>query len=199
MTVDAGYKGVSAVFWVDAEPGRLDRDVAEIGDMFPALVFSAPGYDPVSGAACHGSWSGTLPVWPFDRPEPPGLRALIGDDGLQCALIYSAAHPMVPPHIYPIQPMPEIDERSQHRWHVAPDAYLCLMQTDGDWHPEGSITDLLLKAAAWRVEYALMKAGVVENMTLNGIVFDPSRDSHVLGALGDNQLAPTQTGGDDAA
>jgi hypothetical protein len=107
-------------------------------------------------------------------------------------MFYSAAHPMVPPQVHPVDPEPALDERTQHRWHVAPGGALCLLQTYGAWTPESSIVELLLKAAGWRVEYALMKSGVVDAMTVNGIVSDPSRD-HLVAQAADavpNQPPP---------
>lgn len=163
------------IYWHDAEPGRLRRDLFEVSQHAPDLVFTAgPGAAP-NGVHHHGVWSGRLPLWPFERPEPPGLRDLV-EEGLTCEVYCSAAHPMLPPRIYPISPVPEVIERSQHTWHVAPDGSLCLMQTLGDWDPTTSIAELLEKACGWRIEYALMKAGAIETMTLSGIVSDDSLD-----------------------
>ncbi len=159
------------VIWSDAEPTRLARDLAEVSQFAPALAF-----DPAGNRSEHGCWVGELPRWPFDRPEPAGLNALIGNGGLKIVLLYSAAHPMVPPAIYPVEPEPTVLERTQSAWHVAPSGSLCLLQSDGEWKPETSVTELLLKACGWRIEHALMKAGRVEQMSVNGIVSDPSLD-----------------------
>jgi hypothetical protein len=167
------------VFWTATDPKRLARDLADVADFAPNLTFEAP---PGTGHLHHGRWSGTLPIWPFERPRPERLDELI-TTGLLCEVYCSAAHPMTPPHIVPLSPEPEILERSQHVWHVAPHGDLCLLQTIGDWSPSASIVELLLKASAWRIEYALMKAGVVDSMSTNGIVDDPSRDSLVALAV----------------
>ncbi len=94
-------------------------------------------------------------------------------------LLYSAAHPVIPPVIYPLDPLPTLHERTQSRWHVAPDGSLCLLQTLGQWRPTASITELLEKAAGWRIEYALLKAGVRDEMTTNGIALDDSLDDDI--------------------
>lgn len=174
-------KDLTPIWWHEAEPARLRRDLDEIAAFAPGLAFaSGPGDEP--GFEHHGLWIGRLPVWPFDRDEPDGLADLV-PEGLACEVWCSAAHPMLPPRIFPMGPEPEIFERSQHTWHVAPDASLCLMQTLGAWEPETSLVDLLIKAAGWRVEYALMKAGVVEAMTECGIVNDSSLDHLVAAAI----------------
>lgn len=168
------------VYWHDAEPDRLQRDVAEVSRFAPDLVFTAwPGAGPDD--IHHGVWSGRLPIWPFGRPEPPGLTDLV-DEGLLCDVYCSAAHPMLPPRVFPIDPEPKVIERSQHTWHVAPDGSLCLMQTLGDWQPETSIVELIEKACGWRIEYALMKAGAIETMSLTGIVSNNSFDHLVATA-----------------
>lgn len=177
MAIDVD-KLEAPVYWHDAEPDRLRRDLAEVSRFAPGLAFRAgPGEGP---GIHHGVWSGHLPIWPFDRPEPPGLNGLV-HEGLACEVYCSAAHPMLPPRVYPTAPLPQVIERSQHTWHVAPDGSLCLMQSLGDWEPETSIVELLQKACGWRIEYALMKAGAMESMSLSGIVSDDSLD-HLIGA-----------------
>lgn len=168
---DAPREDPVGIFWMDDEPRRLERDRQEVEEFAPDLTF----FSARSPRFMHGGWAGRLPLWPFDRPEPHGLRELL-TDGVEVEISFSAAHPMVPPTIRPISPMPAIEERTQHIWHVAPDGSLCLLQSQGQWHPEASITELLLKAAGWHVEYALMKAEVVEAMTVRGIVDDPALD-----------------------
>jgi hypothetical protein len=168
------------IFWPDAEPQILERDLAAIPTVAPDLAYQPP--EMVGGQVVHhGRWVGRLPVWPFDRPMPERLRELV-PEGASVVMWYSAAHPVLPPRITVIDPQPELDERTQHRWHVAPGGSLCLLQTEGDWTPETSPVELLLKAAGWRIEYALMKAGVVESMTTNGIVSDPTRD-HLIAEI----------------
>lgn len=175
------------VYWHKAEPSRFQRDLDEVTTFAPDLVFTAgPGVN--ADVAHHGVWVGRLPVWPFERPEPEGLGDLV-PEGLLCAVWCSAAYPMLPPQIVPIDPEPELVERSQHTWHVSPNGSLCLMQTLGAWEPETSIVVLLIKACSWRIEHALLKAGVVEAMTLRGIVHDDSLDHLIAQAVQANTEA----------
>lgn len=161
------------VLWHEAEAGRLARDVKEISGFAPGLEFEpGPGDGPVPH---HGRWHGQLPVWPMERHEPDGLSTAV-PAGLTVEIWYSAAYPMLPPAVYPLEPEPLLAERSQHDWHVAPDGSLCLLQTLASWDPRWSIVELLQRACGWRIEYALMKAGLVESMTLCSIVDDDSRD-----------------------
>ena len=171
---------LSPVYWTDADPERLARDLADVRAFAPDLAFETPpGGNPE--VEHHGVWTGVLPVWPFDRTKPAGLDELVSS-GLRVQVECSAAHPVVPPAVFPLHPLPELAERSQHIWHVAPDGRLCLMQTIGAWRPSDAISDLLEKACAWRIEYALMKAGVVESMTVDGIVSDGTWDALITQA-----------------
>lgn len=163
------------ILWSEADPARLARDREEMAQFAPGVEFIEPRSD-LDSAHPHGGWRGELPRWPFDRPEPAGLDALLGSEGLVFTMVYAPAHPMLPPAIYPERPEPLWEEETQTVWHVAPGGALCLLQSDGAWKPEASITELLLKAAGWRIEYALMKAGVIDTMTVNGIVSDASLD-----------------------
>ena len=165
--MEDSQKHAARVTWWQCEPRRLARDRAEIAERFASLEWHERG---------AGLWIGRLPQWPFARPEPPRLVDLIGADGLQVAVEYGHAYPMMPPLIHPLDPEPGFLERTDHKWHVMGDGSLCLLQDDAAWTGRDSVVDLLLKAAGWRVEYALMKAGVIEAMTLHGIVDDDQRD-----------------------
>jgi hypothetical protein len=61
------------------------------------------------------------------------------------------------------------------------DGSLCLLQDDATWTGRDSVVELLLKAAGWRVEFELMRRGVIEAMTINGIVEDPQFDDLLTG------------------
>jgi hypothetical protein len=176
----SGHLDITPIYWTEDEPKRLARDLADVAAVAPDMHFQAPGI--LGGTEHHGMWAGQLPVWPLARPEPDGLDALV-PRGLECMALCSASHPMIPPQVRPISPEPLLLERSQHKWHVAPAGVLCLMQSAGDWDPSDSVADLLVKAAAWRVEYALMKAGVIEAMSLSGIVSDASFDHLIAKAV----------------
>ena len=166
-------RDVAPINWWDAEPARFARDQDEVAARFPRLTWTKSG---------AGSWEGRLPMWPFERPEPPGLSRILGDVGMEVIIVYRQAYPIVPPRLYPVDPRPEPVERTQHRWHVNGDGSLCQFQSETVWDPRDSICDLILKAAGWRVEYALMKAGALEQMTLHGIVDDSSLDNLVTAA-----------------
>lgn len=177
------------IFWPDAEPARLQRDLSEVAGFAPLLDYHAP--DPSNeGNFIHGGWFGELPRWPFDRPAPDGLQELIGEKGLSVAVMYSAAHPMVPPTIFPVSIQPTFQEETQSAWHVAPGGSLCLLQSEGGWQPEASITELLAKATGWRVEYALMKLGMIQSMSVRGIVSDSSFDHLVTASVRNRRELP---------
>lgn len=173
---------VAPILWMDAEPARLPRDRDEIAAFAPHLQYFGPGSE-CDESFPHGGWVGELPRWPFDRQEPAALIDLIGEHGVTVAMLYPAAYPMVPPILYPVDPEPSLLEQTQAAWHVAPGGSLCLLQSDGAWLPEASVTELLAKAAGWRIEYALMKAGVIARMSTNGIVSDPSSDHLIAEAI----------------
>jgi hypothetical protein len=181
MISDGEEAATAPVLWVTAEPERLERDKRELACFAPDLEYVPPGADP---GLPHGGWTGRLPVWPFERPEPDGARELLGDNGIQIMLVYSSAHPVVPPTIFPLDPQPTIHECTQNAWHVAPIGSLCLLQTQGQWAPEASVTELLEKAAGWRIEYALMKAEAIDKMTTNGIATDDSLDALIAEVAG---------------
>lgn len=165
----------TTISWWQAEPQRLARDQREITASFPQLTWHETD---------AGVWTGRLPMWPFERQQPAGLSPLLGGHGLQVEIVYRQAYPMVPPRIFPVDPRPEPMEHTQHRWHVNGDGSLCQFQTDTAWDPRDSVCDLIFKAAAWRVEYALMKAGALDEMTVHGIVIDPSLDGLIAAADG---------------
>ncbi len=107
---------------------------------------------------------------------------------------YGHAYPMVPPAVFPLDPQSEPLERTQNRFHVLGDGSLCLLQDDAAWTGRSSITDLLLKAAGWRVEYALIKTGVIEAMSLCGIVDDDQFDHLIVQAASAAQESTQQAG-----
>lgn len=171
--------------WWDGDPARLARDRAEVSDRFPELHW-------VDDDA--GGFDGTLPMWPFQRPAPAGLAALLDGRGLHLELRYRQAYPMVAPWIRPLDPAPAIHEWTMHAWHVNGNGTLCLLQADAMWDPTASIVDLLVNAAGWRIEYALMRAGAIDIMSLHGIVSDDSLDAAISAA----GAAATADGAGDA-
>lgn len=173
---------VQQVLWTDAEPSRLKRDIAEVTAFAPGLTYLPPDRRVDEFVLPHGGWKGVLPVWPFAREAPRGLNELV-PEGLLFILEYPSAYPMVPPIIHPLRPEPEPIEMTQAAWHVLPAGGLCLLRSDGAWLPEASVTELLLKAAGWRIEYALMKAGVIEKMSVNGMVSSSELDGLVSATI----------------
>jgi hypothetical protein len=160
--------GAGAISWFASEPERLARDRAEVAEAFPALRWSAEG---------AGGFDGALPLWPFPRPRPRALEDLTGARWLELELRYAQAYPMVAPSIRPLYPHPSVEKWTAHNWHVNGDGTLCLLQAHALWDPAACVVDLLLKAAGWRIEYALMQAHAIDAMSLNGIVSDPSFDA----------------------
>ncbi|WP_385626050.1 hypothetical protein PXH67_47915 (plasmid) [Streptomyces sp. P8-A8] len=158
------------VTWWACEPHRFERDQREITTAFPDLAYDGDG---------AGSWHGTLPLWPFNRPQPAHLTDWTGSTGLHVVMAYRQAYPMVPPYIWPLDPVPEPAEWTQSRWHVNGDRTLCLLRADALWTGRESVVDLLLKAAGWKVEYALMKHEAITQMSDCGIVED-DRFDHLL-------------------
>ncbi|WP_083739556.1 hypothetical protein [Mycobacterium sp. MS1601] len=156
--------------WWHHEPGRLDADRRQLNERFPGLTWSAHE---------NGQWAGELPMWPFDRDPPDGLGALLGGRGLEVLVRCGQAYPVAAPRIVPLDPQPEIAERTQQRWHVNGDGTLCLFQSEAVWTPRATLADVLLKAAGWRIEYALMKTGLIDTMTINGVVTDNALDATI--------------------
>lgn len=125
-------------------------------------------------------WLGTLPLWPFDRSEPPGLAAFAAGRSFQVEVSYLESFPMVAPRFSPIDPRPEIGVWTMSHWHVAGDGSLCLFQNFTDWHPTNTAADLVPKAAGWFLEYLLMTDNSIEMMSTDGIAHDASFD-HLFG------------------
>lgn len=165
---------VDPIPWWAAEPARLQRDRDEIAADFPSLSLTLDG---------QGCWTGELPLWPFNRAEPARLTELLDGNGLLVEIAYTAAYPMMFPFIYPRRPEPCLEEWTQARFHVLGNGALCLFQSVADWDPASSITDLIHKAAGWHIEYALLNAGLIEDMSLVGIVNDECYDALVPEAV----------------
>lgn len=153
--------------WFERDAERLRRDYEEIETAFPDLGWTD---------ADAGGWDGRLPLWPFERPTPDFLADVVGSIGVKIELRYPQAYPMVAPSIRAIDPEPQLREWTVHGWHVNGDGTLCLLRSVALWDPRTSITDLLLKAAGWRIEYALMQRSAIKAMTENGIVNDTIYD-----------------------
>ncbi len=152
------------VSWVDDEPARFARELEAMPAVAPDLHW----------VGSH--WEGLLPLWPFERPEPPGLVEFTSGRRLRVEVHYLESFPMVAPRFLPIHPQPEIAVRTMHRWHVAGDGSLCLFQNFTDWQPVNTAADLVPKAAGWFLESLLMVDDVIEAMSTGGIADDDCLD-----------------------
>jgi hypothetical protein len=168
--------------WWQDEPGRLERDLDDL---------AAAGFDLTWSPVGSGRLDGRLTAWPLDRAAPDGLDELLPTGGLLVQVEFGHGYPMVCPRVYPEDPKPPLERCTQHRWHVNGDGSLCLLQSADAWDPATRLSDVLRKAAAWRVEYALVETGVVEAMSLSGIVSNPERD-HLVRDAADKQRTPDQ-------
>lgn len=160
-------------WWLN-EPERLERDQHEMHLHFPEMLWNASD---------SGTWTGTLPTWPFGRALPSGVDTL-QINGLELLVRCGEAYPIVAPALFPVDPEPGVGERTQHRWHVNGDGSLCLFQDESIWTGRQSLTDLLYKAAGWNIEYKLMTVGVIDTMTVTGIAANSELDHLVADVLG---------------
>jgi hypothetical protein len=124
-----------------------------------------------------GGWQGTVPLWPFDRPQPRGLVALVKGQSLEALIVCGHAYPMVEPQVTPLSVEPPIKALGWTTWHVAPNGALCLLQESVMWDPAGAVADLVPKISGWYIEYQLMLAGRIETMTETGLAADTSLDA----------------------
>jgi hypothetical protein len=139
----------------------------------PDLVWSAQG---------SGSWTGPVPAWPFDRAAPAGLHTFLADRRLRAQLTYGHAFPVIPPAVWPLDPEPSIEHRTDHAWHVNGDGSLCLLRTAAAWTGRDPAAELIVKAAGWFIEYVLMSAGLITQMTSTGLSSDLSLDEVITRA-----------------
>lgn len=154
--------------WLEAEPRRASTEREEMAKVAPDLDWI--------GDNDAGGWEGLVPVWPFDRPLPQELDEFLAGRRLRVRVEYPQSFPMVEPSIFPLDPEPEVYQRTQARWHVLGDGSLCLLQTASDWTGRGTAADLIVKAAGWFLEFILMQMGEIDEMTTDGIVNDPGLD-----------------------
>jgi len=168
----------NACTWSETEPRRFISDTETLAGFAPNLQWLPD----------RQAWTGELPVWPFRRPQPLGLDDLL-TRGLVVMVAPPPVYPIVAPVLYPITPDPPIAVRTQQRWHVAGDGRLCLMKSPGQWDPREPLTNLLLRAIGWHVEYALMVRGLIPTMTVNSIIDDDQLDALVESAVNAPVLA----------
>lgn len=165
----------SRSWWID-DPARLESEVRDVQSVAPNLAWVPEG---------AGRFEGEIPVWPFERPEPAGLRALVPEPG-RVSIEYRQAFPAVPPTIVCRRPSPDISLRSFEAFHVLPNGGLCLLRGADQWTLTSQTSELLLKASGWIIEYALLHAGAVQRMTVNGIVEDDQLDALISITAGES-------------
>ena len=158
----------SARSWWQDEPIRLAAEQA-------AMTVAAPDLTWLSNEP-SGGWQGTVPLWPFSRPQPPGLPALLCGRLLEVQIICGHAFPMVEPSVRPLSVEVPVQALGWTNWHVSPDGTLCLLQESAQWDPSGTAADLVPKISGWHIELWLMKGGHIEAMTEYGIAQDASFD-----------------------
>lgn len=162
--------GTSSRSWWADEPHRLERELAAMRQAAPELQWRDAEQEP------SGGWHGPVPLWPFDRPEPAGLVELVGGTSLQVGIRCGHAYPMVEPAVYPLNLDLPHAAFGWSTWHVLPDGALCLLRDAVLWDPRATVADLVPKISGWYLEYQLLSRGLVEAMTVSGIVTDDSRD-----------------------
>ena len=159
--------------WRTDEPALLRREQKAMAAVAPELVWSDQG---------AGSWAGLVPPWPFERNAPLGLDTLLAGRRLRVHVAYGHAFPMTAPSVWPIDPEPSIEQRTQHAWHVNGDGSLCLLEGATAWTGREAAAELIIKAAGWFIEYLLMSAGLITSMTSVGLAADLSVDAIITRA-----------------
>jgi hypothetical protein len=153
--------------WTDAEPRILRREVEAMNEHAPEMAWhdEVVGLD---GKAGKG-WEGLAPVWAGDRSKPKGVDGLLAGRQLRLKVVYREAFPTVPPMLFPVDPSPPLERRTQHYWHLNPNGSLCLMRGAEDWAQTDTAAALVRKASGWFIEYLLVEAGAIDGMTTSGI------------------------------
>jgi len=161
--------------WWQDEPTRLAAEQAAMKAAAPDLAWLPE--EP------SGGWQGNVPLWPFGRPEPPGLLPLLGGSPLEVRIVCGHAFPMVEPSVRPISVEVPFYALGWTNWHVTPGGTLCLLQESAQWDPAAAAADLIPKISSWNIEFWLMTNGHIDAMTVRGITEDSSYDA-LLAKLG---------------
>lgn len=162
---------VARTWWED-NPARLEQEVVDVQGVAPLLTWTAEG---------AGQFEGPLPLWPFSRPAPADITDLLTP--FVARIEYSHAFPAAPPQILPLLPRPDPSIRGYTQYHVLPSGRLCLLRDADQWYPWSSTSELLLKASGWAIELALLQAGAITQMSVNGIVNDASYDDLIAATI----------------
>lgn len=159
--------------WWEDDPARRDQEIIDVQDVAPLLAWSAEG---------AGWFEGQLPLWPFSRPAPGDISDLL--DPFLVRVEYGHAFPAAPPQVLPIVPQPVPTIRGFTQFHVLPSGRLCLLRNADQWYPWSRTSELLLKASGWAIEFALLEAGVISQLSVSGIVDDTSYDNLITATIG---------------
>lgn len=155
--------------WWKDDPPRLEQEIVNVRTIAPLLTWTAEE---------AGRFEGPLPLWPFSRPAPASISDLL--DPFVVRVEYGHAFPAAPPQILPLIPQPAPTIRSFTQFHVLPNGRLCLLRDADQWHPWSKTSELLLKASGWAIEFALLKARAIVQMSVSGIVDDASYDDLIV-------------------
>lgn len=156
--------------WWEDEPLRRDYEIAAMLESAPDLRWLTADEEP------SGGWEGPVPLWPFDRPAPSRLPALVGAEPLLVRIRCGHAFPMVEPAVHPLNVQVPNVAFGWSNWHVLPNGDLCLLQDSVAWDPRATAADLIPKISGWYLEYQLLRRGLVDAMTEVGLASDGSRD-----------------------
>lgn len=163
MTVVDEYTPVS---WLEVDPDLFEQEQSQMAEVAPGMAWTPAAL----------AWTGELPIWPFRRDAPQRLMEYLGDRRARARIMYSQAHPAAPPRVYITQPIIDPAVRSLHRWHVNGDGTLCLFQNTADWLMTAGAAEIVVKTAAWFLEFCLMEDGRIDTMTTSGIASDAVHD-----------------------
>jgi hypothetical protein len=158
--------------WWEDDPARLEQEITEVQAAAPLLTWTAEG---------AGHFEGPLPLWPFSRPAPGDISDLL--DPIVVRVEYGHAFPAAPPQVLPLVPRPVPTIRGFTDFHLLPSGRLCLLRNADEWYPWSSTSELLLKASGWAIEFALIEAGSITQMSTRGIVSDVSYDDVIAATI----------------
>lgn len=165
------------ISWTEAEPELLRREQATMAELTNEMAWNE---EIIHRGRRHFGWLGLAPVWPAERPQPPGLEELLDGRRLNLAVAYPEGFPMIPPILIPLDehgmPLVPIEYRTMHEWHVVGSGALCLLQTATAWQPTNTAAELVAEASGWFAEYLLMCDDKMGKMTEVGIRVDESLD-----------------------
>ena len=145
--------------WEEVLPRRFAWELSKMSVIAPDLHWDQE----------RRIWRGQAPIWPFERPAPRHLDEFLNEDRLEVIIEPEAAHPAVPPRVWPLSPQPTHEQCTDTAWHTLGDGSLCLIREAYTWTGAEPCAALVPTAAGWFLEYLLMSAGVIDTMTERGI------------------------------